>query len=235
MCVPIVAARGWRRFQRCPSRKALAPLVRIVGGMEYGVDRNPRLQPLVEHGIWKATYQRAAAALMNDGENRGSTPDAFQTRIDRTQELLTESSSSAVLPNVGLRNLQLGFRRDHQINGRSGHAPGILHLPRAVPKPGSSVDSLSGVPVPASANRAPARPQVRQRGRPTSLRQGGVSRKGLGQKSTLDSLGSPLPVLSNWRATWMYHAPPKWSLKPGVPNFETEDRSCLSPSSQTVH
>jgi len=97
-CTAACTARalGGRWFQRNSSGKALAPFVRVARGMKYGVDRDRRFQRLVKHGIWKATYQRATVTLMNDGVNRGSTPDAFQTRIDRTQELLTQSGSASL-------------------------------------------------------------------------------------------------------------------------------------------
>src|SRR5450759_4658849 len=92
---------------------------------------------------------------------------------------------------------------DHQLNVHSGHAPCASPLPRAAPEPGSSVDSLSCVPTPAFANRGLVRPLARTQGRPTDLRQVGASRKGLDQRSTLNSFGSPLPILSNCLATWL--------------------------------
>jgi hypothetical protein len=43
-------------------------------------------------------------------------------------------------------------------------------------------------------------------GRPTDLRQVGASRRGLDQRSTLNSFGPPLPILSTCLATWMSDA-----------------------------
>src|ERR1039457_1457563 len=109
-----------RTFRRNASGKALAPFVRVARGMKYGVDRDHRLRLLVEHGVWKPTYQGATVALVNDRVHPGLTPDAFHTRIDRTQELLTQSGSAAFVPDVGFCNVQLGFRSHHQLNGHSG-------------------------------------------------------------------------------------------------------------------
>ena len=187
---------------RQSSGKALAPFVRVARRMKYGVDRDRGLRRLVKHGVWKATYKGATVALVNDRVHLGSAPDAFQTRIDRSQELLTQSGSAALIPDVGFCNVQLGFRSDHQLNGHSGHARCASPLPTAAQQPGFSVDSLSCVPVPAFANRALARPPARPQGRPTDLRQVGASRRGLDQRSTRNSFGSPLPILSNCRATW---------------------------------
>src|ERR1035437_2644628 len=111
--------------------------------MEYGVDRDRCLRLLVEYGVWKATYQGTTVALVNDSVHLGSAPDAFQTRIDRTQELLAQPGSAAFIPDVGSCNVQLSFRSDHQLNGHSGHAPCASPLPRAAPKSGFPVDSLS--------------------------------------------------------------------------------------------
>src|ERR1035438_9252879 len=142
-----------RTFRRNASGKALAPFVRVARGMKYGVDRDRRLRLLVEHGVWKPTYQGATVALVNDRVHPGLTPDAFHARIDRTQELLTQSDSAAFIPDVGFCNVQLGFRSDHQLNGHTEHALCVSPLPRAAQKPGFSIDSLSCVPVPAAANR----------------------------------------------------------------------------------
>jgi len=57
-----------------------------------------RLRQLVEHGVWKATYQGATVALVNDRVHLGSAPGVFQTRIDRTRKLLTQSGSPASIP-----------------------------------------------------------------------------------------------------------------------------------------
>ena len=92
---------GGRGFQRNSSGKALAPFVPVARSMEYACAR------LVKHGVWKATYQRATVALVNDRVHVGSAPDAFQTRIDRTQELLT---SSALRPSTRRRPLQCPTR-----------------------------------------------------------------------------------------------------------------------------
>jgi hypothetical protein len=80
--------------------------------MKYGVDRDRRLRLLVEHGVWKTTYQGATIALVNDRAHLGSAPDALQTRIDRTQEILTQSGSAAFIPDVSFCNVQLGFPSD---------------------------------------------------------------------------------------------------------------------------
>src|SRR5438876_7874151 len=82
-----------------------------------------------------------------------------------------------------------------RLNGHYGHAPCASPLPSAAPKPGISVDSLSCVPVPVFANRGLARPPARPQDRPIDLRQVGAFRRGLDQRSTLNSFGSPLPIL----------------------------------------
>src|ERR1035438_5187170 len=119
-------------------------------------------------------------------------------------ELKNSSPSPALpfIPDVGFCDVQLGFRSDHQLNAHSGHAPCASPLPRAAQKPGFSVDSLSCVPVPVFANRGLARPPPWPPGPPTDLRPVGASRRGLDQRSTLNSFGSPLPILSNCLATW---------------------------------
>jgi hypothetical protein len=43
----------------------------------------------MKYGVWKATYQGSTVALVNDRVHLGPAPGAFQTRIERTQELLT--------------------------------------------------------------------------------------------------------------------------------------------------
>lgn len=53
-------------FQRNSSGKARAPFVRVARGMKYGVDRDRSLRRLVKHGVWKAAYQGATVALVND-------------------------------------------------------------------------------------------------------------------------------------------------------------------------
>src|ERR1035437_1744033 len=92
----IARALAGRGFQRNSSGKALAPFVRVARGMKYGVDRDRRLRLLVQHGVWKATYQGAAVALVNDRVHLGSAPDAFQTRID---QLRNSSPSPALRPS----------------------------------------------------------------------------------------------------------------------------------------
>src|SRR5437660_1036530 len=104
--------------------------------MKYGVDRDCRLRRLVKHGVWKATYEGAAVALVNDRVHLGSAPDAFQTRLDRTQELLTQPGSAAFIPDVGFCNVRFGFRNDHQLKGHSRRGRCASPLPRAAPKPG---------------------------------------------------------------------------------------------------
>ena len=88
--------------------------------MEDGVDRDRRRRLLVEHCVWESPYQGATVVLVNDRIHLRSAPDAFQTRIDRSQELLTQSEPATLIPDAGFRNVQLGFRSDHQLNGHSG-------------------------------------------------------------------------------------------------------------------
>jgi hypothetical protein len=65
---------------------------------------------LVEDGIRKATYRGATVAIVNNRVHLGSTPDAFDARIDRTQELLAQPDSATFVPDAGFCNIQLGFR-----------------------------------------------------------------------------------------------------------------------------
>ena len=75
--------------------------------MEHGVDRDRFLLTLVENSIRKTTYQCTAIALMNEGEHIRLAADGFDTPIDRTQEFPSQSDSTAFVPSVGFRNIQL--------------------------------------------------------------------------------------------------------------------------------
>jgi hypothetical protein len=186
--------------------KALAPFGRVTRRMKDGVNRDRGLRMLVEDGVRKAAYEGAAVALVNDRVHLGTAPDAFNARIDRTQELLTQPGSPAFIPDTGICDIRLGFRSDHQLSGHGGHAPYVSPLPRAVPKPGFSIDSLFCAPVPAFASHEQAPFQVRPQGRPIDPPQVEASLRDSDQRSKLraNSYGSPLPILSNcgiWRQT----------------------------------
>ena len=118
-------------------------------------------------------------------EPRNSSPSPTRRPSYQTQASAMSNSASGT---------------NYQLNGHSGHAPCASALPRPAPMPGFSVGSPSCTPTPAFANRGLAPPPARPQGRPTDLRLVGASRRGLDQRSMLNSFVSPLPILSNCRA-----------------------------------
>ena len=54
----------------------------------------------------------ATVAIVNNAVHLGSTRNAFDARIDRTQELLTKPDSATFVPDAGFCDVQLGFRNE---------------------------------------------------------------------------------------------------------------------------
>ena len=106
---------------------------------------------------------------MNESVDRGLAADALHTRLHRTQELLAESRSATLIPDVTFGDIDFGFWRNNQFSGNSGRARFVSRLPRTVPRLGFSQDSLFCAPVPVFASRGPARPLACPQGHPTGL------------------------------------------------------------------
>ena len=117
------------------SGEVLAPFVRVAGRVKDGVDGYRPLCILVEYSIWKAPYQGAAIGLINHGVQLRLSTDAFQTRIHRTQELLSQPRSPTFIPTVSLGDVEFGFRRNNQFSGHTAREPFALRRPRKVPQP----------------------------------------------------------------------------------------------------
>jgi hypothetical protein len=83
----------------------MTPFIRVARGVKHAVHRNRCLRVLVKHRIRKAPNQTTSIALMNDGIYLRPSSDACNTRIDRTQELLTQSGSTPPVPGIGVRNV----------------------------------------------------------------------------------------------------------------------------------
>ena len=72
------------------------------------------LQSIPDHKdrVRKASYQGSAIILMNERVHLGMVADSFHTRINRTQELLSQPDSSTLVPDISFRNIEFGFWRD---------------------------------------------------------------------------------------------------------------------------
>ncbi len=92
---------------------------------QYGINRDRLICMLVENSIRETTYQSAAITLMNDGEHIGLAPNALNTPINRTKELLSQSDSAAFVPSVSFRDIQFSFWCNDQLSGHSGRGPGV--------------------------------------------------------------------------------------------------------------
>ena len=103
--------------------------------------RLPSFPHTRSRGVWKASYQGSMIGFMNERVHPGLSTDGSHTRIDPTQELLSQPDSLTLVPDVSLRNIEFGFRRNNQFNGHTGGELFASPRPRKARKPGCSVSA----------------------------------------------------------------------------------------------
>ncbi len=99
-------------------RKPLTPFVGIARSVKHTVDGYRVPNMLVEDGIRKATDQ--APAIVDDSVQLWGTADCFNTSINTTQKLFTQTAALTFIPAVSLREVLLSLRRKDQLSGHSG-------------------------------------------------------------------------------------------------------------------
>lgn len=109
--------------------------------------------------------------------------NSLHRRIDRAQELLAKPCPATLVSKISFGDIELSFRRTEQLKRHNGRALFVSHLPRTIPKPGFSEDSLSCAPTRVSASRGPAPLPECPQGRPKDLRRVEASLPGLDQRS----------------------------------------------------
>jgi len=89
---------GVRKISLCRSGQALAPFLRVPGGVKHRVDCYRRFGVFEKDGVSKSSYQAATVRLVNERIDEGLAADALNTRIERTEELLAHTHLAGFIP-----------------------------------------------------------------------------------------------------------------------------------------
>lgn len=107
------------------SGNALPPFFRIARRVENAVDSHHIVKVLVVDGIREPSNQGAAVILMDQSVHFRRSRQRFDTRVDAAQILLTQADPLVFVPSVGLLEIPLRLRRDHQLSGHSDCESGV--------------------------------------------------------------------------------------------------------------
>ena len=98
--------------------------------MEDTVNGHGRVRNLVEDRVGKSPDQRAAARFVNFGMHLGRATDSFDAGTDSldasigtTEKFFSQSTSTFLVPAIGVADIELSFRRDNQFSGHTGFGP----------------------------------------------------------------------------------------------------------------
>src|SRR5438105_1978872 len=97
---------------------------------------------------------------MNARVDQGLAANALDTRVNRTQKLLTQPRSPPLIPDISFDNIEFSFWRNNEFSCHAWRGPFVSLLPRTGRRPGSSEGSpfYARVPVSARRTRPPACP-----------------------------------------------------------------------------